>query len=149
MISPVNLKKNEMEDLSSDRIVRKWFQVKKAINFKISITYMYYFQSLIHCRMRRQSLCLVMATNQNSGIDVFFGAEFNFRVQIPDFRRAHHYKVSKNLLLGCQHQKGLFTRTGLKVLRVSVKWTIRDVLKACVTTILRLFTCRTREHELA
>ena len=97
MISPVNLKKNEMEDLSSDRIVRKWFQVKKAINFKISITYMYYFQSLIHCRMRRQSLCLVMATNQNSGIDVFFGAEFNFRVQIPDFRRAHHYKISKNL----------------------------------------------------
>ena len=33
MISPVNLKKNEMENLSSDRIVRKWFQVKKAINY--------------------------------------------------------------------------------------------------------------------
>ena len=28
MISPENLKKQKMEDLSSDRIVRKWFQVK-------------------------------------------------------------------------------------------------------------------------
>ena len=99
--------------------------------------------------MRRQSWTLVTASNQTSGKGVLFSAESNGMVQIPDFRRAHHYKVSKNLLLGCQHQKGLFTRTGLKVLRVSVKWTIRDVLKACVTTILRLFTCRTREHELA
>ena len=75
-------------------------------------------------------MCLVMAVNQNSGIDVFFGAEFKFRVQIPDFRRAHHYKVSKNLFSGCQHQKGLFTRAGLKLLPVSEKW-----------TILPLFTC--------
>ena len=37
MISPVNLKKNEMEDLSSDRIVRKWFQVKKAINYILHV----------------------------------------------------------------------------------------------------------------
>ena len=81
-------------------------------------------------------MCLVMAANQNSGIDVFFGAEFNFRVQIPVFRRAHHYKVSKNLFSGCQHQKGLFTRAGLKLLRVSVKW-----------TILPLFTCPTQLLE--
>ena len=69
---------------------------KKSKNIKILIT-------PSHCRMRRQSLCLVMAVNQNSGIDVFFGAEFKFRVQIPDFRRAHHYKISKNLFSGSQH----------------------------------------------
>ena len=51
----------------------------------------------MHCGMRRQSSCLFMAINQNSGIDVFFGANFNFWVQIPVFRRAHHYKISKNL----------------------------------------------------
>ena len=102
---------------------------KKSKNIKILIT-------PSHCRMRRQSLCLVMAVNQNSGIDVFFGAEFNFRVQIPDFQRAHHYKVSKNHFSGCQHQKGLFTRAGLKLLRVSVKW-----------TILPLFTCPTQLLE--
>ena len=28
MISPVNLKNHETEDLLSDRIVKKWFQVK-------------------------------------------------------------------------------------------------------------------------
>ena len=60
-------------------------------------------------------MCLVMATNQNSGIDVFFGAEFNFRVQIPDFRRAHHYKISKNLFSGSQHQKSLLTRAWLRL----------------------------------
>ena len=65
--------------------------------------------------MRRQSLCLVMAANQNSGIDVFFGAEFNFWVEIPVFRRAHHYKISKNLFSGCQHQNLLFTSVGLTV----------------------------------
>ena len=64
--------------------------------------------------MRRQSLCLVMAANQNLGIDVFFGAEFNFRVQIPDFCQAHHYKISKNLFTSSQHQKGLFTRACLR-----------------------------------
>ena len=71
---------------------------------------------------------MVMAANQNSGIDVFFGAEFNFRVQIPDFCQAHHYKVSKNLFSGYQHQKGLFTRAGLELLRVSVNWTILPCL---------------------
>ena len=70
---------------------------------------------------------MVMATNQNSGIDVFFGAEFNFRVQIPDFRRAHHYKISKNLFSGSQHQKGLFTGSGLRLFRVSVKQTIQRI----------------------
>ena len=63
--------------------------------------------------MRSQSLCLLSASNQDSGIDVIFGAEFNFRVQIPDFRRAHHYKVSKNLFTGSQHQKVLFTGSSL------------------------------------
>ena len=77
--------------------------------------------------MRRQSWCLVMAANQNSGIDVFFGAEFNFRVQIPNFWQAHHYKVSKNHFSGCQHQKVLFTRAWL-----------RYVLKACFTCTHRL-----------
>ena len=81
-------------------------------------------------------MCLVMAANQNSGIDVVFGAEFNFWVQIPDFRRAHHYKVSKNLFSGYQHQKGLFTRAGLELLRVSVNW-----------TILPLFTCQSQLLE--
>ena len=81
-------------------------------------------------------MCLVMATNQNSGIDVSFGAEFDFRVQIPDFRRAHHYKVSKNLFSGYQHQKGLFTRASLELLGVSVNW-----------TILPLFTCQSQLLE--
>ena len=81
-------------------------------------------------------MCLVMATNQNLGIDVFFGAEFNFGVQIPDFRQAHHYIVSKNLFSGCQHQKGLFTRAGLELFRVSVNW-----------TILPLFTCQSQLLE--
>ena len=80
--------------------------------------------------MRRQSSCLVMAANQNSGIDVVFGAEFNFWVQIPNFRRAHHYKISKDLFSGSQHQKSLFTRACLRLLSVSVK-----------QTILCLFTC--------
>ena len=74
-------------------------------------------------------MCLVMATNQNSGIDVFFGAEFNFRVQIPDFRRAHHYKISKNHFSSSQHQKFLFT-----VSRLDAPSQLKtNVLKACVT----------------
>ena len=81
-------------------------------------------------------MCLVMAANQNLGIDVFFGAEFNFRVQIPNFCRAHHYKISKNLFSGYQHQKGLFTGTSLKLLCMSVKW-----------TILPLFTCQSQLLE--
>ena len=54
-----------------------------------------------------------MATNQNLAIDVFSYAEFNFRVQIPDFRRAHHYKFQKTFFSGSQHQKVLFTGSSL------------------------------------
>ena len=73
---------------------------------------------------------MVMATNQNSHIDVIFGAEFNFRVQIPDFRRALHYKLSKNHFPGCQHQKILFTRAWL-----------RSPSRERKAEILCLFTC--------
>ena len=59
--------------------------------------------------MRRQSSTFVMAANHYSGKGVLFGPESNAMVQIPDFRRAHHYKISKNLFPGCQHQKSLFT----------------------------------------
>ena len=79
---------------------------------------------------------MVMAANQNSGIDVFFDAEFNFWVQIPNFCRAHHYKVSKNPFSSYQHQKGLFTRASLELLGVSVNW-----------TILPLFTCQSQLLE--
>ena len=37
MISPVNLKNHEKEDLSSDRIVKKWFQVKNKTFFYIIV----------------------------------------------------------------------------------------------------------------
>ena len=58
-----------------------------------------------------------MATNQNSGIGVFFDAKFNFRVQIPDFRQAHHYKITKNHFSGCQDQKFLFTGSSWRRLK--------------------------------
>ena len=69
---------------------------------------------VLHCRMRRQSSCFVMATNQNSDIGVFFNAEFNFWVQIPDFRWAHQYKITKNPFSGSQDQKFLFTGSSLR-----------------------------------
>ena len=117
--------------------------------------------------MRRQSSCLVMAANQNSGIDVFFGAEFNFRVQIPNFRRAHHYKISKNHFSGSQHQKSLFTRACLRLLSVSVTrkfcpcllvhqvTATRNISFGGVSvtrTIPHMFTCQPRKqaaHTLA
>ena len=55
-----------------------------------------------------------MATNQNSGIDVFFGTEFNFRVQLPDFRRAHHYKFQKTFFQAVSTENLLFTRAWLR-----------------------------------
>ena len=63
--------------------------------------------------MRRQSWALVMASNQNSGKGVLFSAESNGMVQIPDFRWAHHYNISKTLFSGCVHQKCLFTASSL------------------------------------
>ena len=84
---------------------------------------------------------MVMAANQNSGIDVFFGAEFNFRVQIPDFRRAQHYNFKKPFSRQ-PAPNSLFTVSRLDA-------PLQYVLKACVIRILPLFTCRTRERELA
>ena len=37
MISPVNLKNHQTEDLLSDRIVKKWFQVKNKTIFYIIV----------------------------------------------------------------------------------------------------------------
>ena len=80
----------------------------------------------IHSGMRRQSSGLVMASNQTSGTGVLFSAKCNGMVQIPDFRRAHHYKISKKRFLGCQHQKSLFTRF--------YRFGWRPLVRQCVST---------------
>ena len=78
------------------------------------ISFLQFCKYIMHCGMRGKSSRLVMATNQNSGIGSLFSAESNFRVKIPDFRQAHHYKISKNHFSGSQHQKVLFTSSSLR-----------------------------------
>ena len=84
--------------------------------------------------MRRQSWALVMASNQNSGKGVLFIAESIGIVQIPDFRRAHHYKISKNL----------FQAVSTKILcLLELSWGPPNLLLVSVTQIILLmFTCQ-------
>ena len=48
--------------------------------------------------MRRQSSTLVMAANQNSAIDVLFGAQSNGNVGMLGFQRGNALEFQKKLL---------------------------------------------------
>ena len=77
----------------------KFKTIFKNKNIQILRGYFFHFSCFefpahqLHCGMRGQSSCLVMATNQNLGIRVLFSPEFNGIVQIPVFRQAQHYKI--------------------------------------------------------
>ena len=71
------MEKNRIEDLMPNPTSS--FLIKLAGNITIKKTW--------HCRMRRQSSTLVMAANQNSAIDVLFGAESIGNIWILSFHR--------------------------------------------------------------
>ena len=51
---------------------------------------------LSHSRMRRQSSCLVTATNENSAIGVLFDVDYDVIVKKPCFQRGSTLKFLKN-----------------------------------------------------